>query len=290
MKTKRTQKSDASIRHYLREIGQYPLLSREEEVALARRIQNGDSEARATMINANLRLVVKIASDFGGLGIDLADLISEGNIGLMTAAERFDPDRGAKFSTYAALWIKQKIRRALSNHARTIRLPIHVVAESGELGRAEAALSEELQRPPTVEELSERTGMPGKKIARLQELPAASVSIDAPPHGDDELTLAEVIADEAAAAPDEGVARSWMEEELERTMPVLDDRERTIIERRFGLGENAPAILSELGSQFGITRERVRQVQNAGLKKLRQAMVEADPYAFSDIAAEALSA
>jgi RNA polymerase primary sigma factor len=289
MKAKNTQTTDASIQHYLRDIGQYPLLSRVEETEVARKIQAGDRAALETMINANLRLVVKVATDFNGLGVDLADLIAEGNIGLMTAAERFDPDRGAKFSTYAVLWIKQKIRRALSNQARTIRLPIHVVAESSELQRAERSLADELEREATVEELAAEMGMPAKKVARLRSLPSASVSLDATPF-DNDLTLSEIIADESAAAPDDDLAQLWVEEQIESVMPALNERERTIIERRFGLDGSEPALLAELGEAFGVTRERVRQVQNAGLAKLKVELVNVDPYSFAGGGAEALSA
>ncbi len=263
---------DGGIKIYLREIGKTPLLTREEEVELADRIKNGDKEARAHMIKANLRLVVKIAQDYANYGLPLLDLISEGNIGLMKAVERFDPNKGGKLSTYAAWWIKQSIKRALANQSKTIRLPVHMVDKISKMRRVAMVLSEELGREPTDEELSEEIGIDRGKLAQLKAAAQRPASLDAPIGEDDGTQFGEIIGDEKAQTPLELLSHKNMHMQLDDLLDVLDERERKIVDARFGLGGQKPKTLEEVGQEFGVTRERIRQLQNIALKKLRRAL------------------
>jgi RNA polymerase primary sigma factor len=263
---------DGGIKIYLREIGKTPLLTREEEVQLADRIKNGDKEARAHMIKANLRLVVKIAQDYANYGLPLLDLISEGNIGLMKAVERFDPNKGGKLSTYAAWWIKQSIKRALANQSKTIRLPVHMVDKISKMRRVAMVLSEELGREPTDEELSEEIGIDRAKLSQLKSAALRPASLDAPIGDDDSTQFGEIIGDEKAQTPLELLSHKNMHMQLDDLLEVLDERERKIVDARFGLGGQKPKTLEEVGQEFGVTRERIRQLQNIALKKLRRAL------------------
>ncbi|MGB0155497.1 MAG: sigma-70 family RNA polymerase sigma factor [Verrucomicrobiales bacterium] len=263
---------DGGIKIYLREIGKTPLLTREEEVELADRIKKGDKEARAHMIKANLRLVVKIAQDYANYGLPLLDLISEGNIGLMKAVERFDPNKGGKLSTYAAWWIKQSIKRALANQSKTIRLPVHMVDKISKMRRVAMVLSEELGREPTDEELSEEIGIDRGKLAQLKAAAQRPASLDAPIGEDDGTQFGEIIGDEKAQTPLELLSHKNMHMQLDDLLDVLDERERKIVDARFGLGGQKPKTLEEVGQEFGVTRERIRQLQNIALKKLRRAL------------------
>ena len=263
---------DGGIKIYLREIGKTALLTREEEVELAERIKNGDKEARAHMIKANLRLVVKIAQDYANYGLPLLDLISEGNIGLMKAVERFDPYKGAKLSTYAAWWIKQSIKRALANQSKTIRLPVHMVDKISKMRRVAMVLSEELGREPTDEELSEEIGLDRAKLSHLKSAAQRPASLDAPIGDDDSTQFGEIIGDEKAQTPLELLSHKNMHMQLDDLLEVLDERERKIVDARFGLGGQKPKTLEEVGHEFGVTRERIRQLQNIALKKLRRAL------------------
>ncbi|MDA7921419.1 RNA polymerase sigma factor RpoD/SigA [Verrucomicrobiales bacterium] len=263
---------DGGIKIYLREIGKTALLSREEEVQLADRIKNGDREARAHMIKANLRLVVKIAQDYANYGLPLLDLISEGNIGLMKAVERFDPNKGGKLSTYAAWWIKQSIKRALANQSKTIRLPVHMVDKISKMRRVAMVLSEELGREPTDEELSEEIGIDRAKLSHLKSAAMRPASLDAPIGEDDNTQFGEIIGDEKALTPLELLSHKNMHMQLDDLLEVLDERERKIVDARFGLGGQKPKTLEEVGQEFGVTRERIRQLQNIALKKLRRAL------------------
>ncbi len=263
---------DGGIKIYLREIGKTPLLTREEEVELADRIKNGDKEARAHMIKANLRLVVKIAQDYANYGLPLLDLISEGNIGLMKAVERFDPNKGGKLSTYAAWWIKQSIKRALANQSKTIRLPVHMVDKISKMRRVALVLSEELGREPTDEELSEEIGIDRAKLSHLKAAALRPASLDAPIGEDDSTQFGEIIGDEKAQTPLELLSHKNMHMQLDDLLEVLDERERKIVDARFGLGGEKPKTLEEVGQEFGVTRERIRQLQNIALKKLRRAL------------------
>ncbi len=263
---------DGGIKIYLREIGKTPLLTREEEVELADRIKVGDAEARAHMIKANLRLVVKIAQDYANYGLPLLDLISEGNIGLMKAVERFDPNKGGKLSTYAAWWIKQSIKRALANQSKTIRLPVHMVDKISKMRRVAMVLSEELGREPTDEELADEIGIDRAKLAHLKSAALRPASLDAPISDDDNTEFGEIIGDEKAQTPLELVSHKNMHLQLDDLLEVLDERERKIVDARFGLNGQKPRTLEEVGQVFGVTRERIRQLQNIALKKLRRAL------------------
>ena len=263
--------SDNSLRLYLREISKTDLLTPEQEVELAARIKRGDKEARSHMIRANLRLVVKIAQDYSGYGLPLADLISEGNIGLMKAVERFDPNKGGKLSTYGSWWIKQSIKRALANPSKTIRLPVHMVDKIARMRRISAMLAEALGREPTQEELAEELGIPRRKLALLERAAKRPTSLNAPVHEDDSSEFSDIIGDEHAVDPFEALDNKSMHGELDDLLDVLDQREHRIIDARFGLNGKKPMTLEEVGVEFGVTRERIRQLQNIALQKMRKA-------------------
>ena len=254
---------------YLREIGQTPLITPTEEIALAKRIKKGDKAAREQMIKANLRLVVKIARDYENYGMPLLDLISEGNIGLMKAVGRFDPKKGAKLSTYAAWWIKQMIRRAISDQSKTIRLPVHVGDKLLHIRRAEAKFENEFGRPPTDEELSGDLGMTAKRIAQYRQASVRPTSLDAT-MGDTESTIAEVVADENAETPYEKLEEKTDNKLIHEILPTLDSREQEIVRARFGIDGGKEKTLEEIGKKFGVTRERIRQIQEIALEKLRR--------------------
>src|SRR5271167_703604 len=249
-----------------------PLLTSRDEISLAARIKVGDEQARHQMIQANLRLVVKIAYDYSHLGLPLLDLISEGNIGLMKAVERFDPAKGGKLSTYAAWWIKQSIKRALANQSKTIRLPVHLVDKIYSLNGASLQMSQALGREPTVEELAEEIGISSAKLSQLKTVSIRPASLDAPISDDDSTAFGEIVGDEEAQTPFELFRDKNMRDELSELLEVLDDRERKIIFQRFGLDGGKPKTLEEVGKKFGVTRERIRQLQNIALAKLRRAL------------------
>jgi RNA polymerase primary sigma factor len=264
--------TESGIKIYLREIGQIALLTPAEEITLAARIKKGDKEARAIMIRANLRLVVKIAHDYNNLGLPLLDLISEGNIGLMKAVERFDPAKGGKLSTYAAWWIKQSIKRALANQSKTIRLPVHLVDKISKMRRVALQMSEELGREPTDEELAEEVGMASAKVSQLKTVSIRPASLDAPISDDDTTEFGEIVGDEEALTPFEQLRDRNLRDEVAELISVLDEREKKIIFSRFGLDGGKPKTLEEVGRKFGVTRERIRQLQNIALMKLRRAL------------------
>ena len=263
---------DSGIKIYLREIGQIDLLTPEEEIELAARIKKGDKEARSIMIRANLRLVVKIAHDYANLGLPLLDLISEGNIGLMKAVERFDPAKGGKLSTYAAWWIKQSIKRALANQSKTIRLPVHLVDKISKMRRVSLQMSEELGREPTDDELADEIGLSLAKVSHLKTVAIRPASLDAPISDDDNTAFGEIVGDDDALTPFELLRDKNMRDELAELLAVLDEREKKIIFSRFGLDGGKPRTLEEVGKKFGVTRERIRQLQNIALSKLRRAL------------------
>ncbi|MEO6785536.1 MAG: RNA polymerase sigma factor RpoD/SigA [Chthoniobacteraceae bacterium] len=264
--------SDSGFKIYLREIGQTPLLTVQEEIELAAKIKRGDMKARALMIKANLRLVVKIAHDYGNLGLPLLDLVSEGNIGLMKAVERFDPAKGGKLSTYAAWWIKQSIKRALANQSKTIRLPVHLVDKIAKVKRLAMAMSEELGREPTDDELAEEVGISAAKLSQLRTVSIRPASLDAPINDDDGTEFGELVGDDSAVDPAENLSDKNLQEEVSDLLGVLDARERKIINSRFGLDGGKARTLEEVGQKFGVTRERIRQLQNIALAKLRRAL------------------
>jgi len=264
---------DTAIKLYLREIGQVKLLTPLEEIELADRIKKGDKKAREQMIKANLRLVVKIAHDYEGLGLPLLDLINEGNIGLMKAVERFDPAKGGKLSTYGAWWIKQSIKRALANQSKTIRLPVHLVDKISKMRRTAMKLQEVLGREPTDEELSEELGMTASRVAQLRTAAIRPASLDAPIGDEDSNNFSEVVQDENAATPYQELEEKTVSAMLQEMVKTLDSREATILRYRFGLDGGSEKTLEEVGEKFGVTRERVRQIQNIALTKLRK-MIE----------------
>jgi len=262
---------NSSFRLYLREAVETPLLTPAEEIQLAHRVQAGDPAAREHMIKANLRLVVKIAREYEDYGLPLLDLVNEGNIGLMRAVERFDPDRGAKLSTYAAWWIKQSIKRALSNQSKSIRLPIHIVQELARMKKAESRLESELGRPATDVELAGELEADVEDIRRWREAAAVgATSLDAPIGNDPESNrIADVIADESAVMPWAGVSESSNAELMRELVGSLNPREQVILNQRFALEGGDPRTLEEIGADFGLTRERIRQLEAAALRKLR---------------------
>ncbi len=262
--------SENSLKIYMQEISRPALLSPEEEIELAARIKKGDKKARTKMINANLRLVVKIAQDYSNYGLPLADLISEGNIGLMKAVDRFDPAKGGKLSTYGSWWIKQSIKRALANQSKTIRLPVHMVDKIAKLRRITTVLTEVFGREPTDEELCEETGIPRRKLAMLKRAAMRPTSLDAPIGDEDSSSYSEIIGDERAVNPFEALSEKNMHHQVEELLETLDEREAKIIEERFGLGGKTPLTLEEVGDKFGVTRERIRQLQNIALEKMRK--------------------
>jgi RNA polymerase primary sigma factor len=264
------KESESGIKIYLREIGQVPLLTPQEEVQLAARIKVGDRHARTKMIKANLRLVVKIAHDYSNFGLPLLDLISEGNIGLMKAVERFDPAKGGKLSTYAAWWIKQSIKRALANQSKTIRLPVHLVDKISKMKRVSMRMAEELGRDPSDYELAERLGMSPAKVSQLRTVSIRPASLDAPVGDNEDGTeFSEIVGDENAATPYEFLNDHTMRDEVRRLVTHLDAREAEILNLRFGLDGQKPLTLEDVGKKFKVTRERVRQLQNIALNKLR---------------------
>ena len=264
--------SDTSLRLYLREIAKTDLLTPAEEVELAAKIKKGDKKARTHMIRANLRLVVKIAQDYSGYGLPLADLISEGNIGLMKAVERFDPNKGGKLSTYGSWWIKQSIKRALANQSKTIRLPVHMVDKIARMRRISGMLAESIGRDPTEDELAEELGIPRRKLALLKRASKRPASLNAPVYEDDSGEYSDMIGDERAVDPFEALDTKTMRGELSELLEILDEREHRIIDARFGLNGKKPMTLEEVGVEFSVTRERIRQLQNIALVKMRKAL------------------
>jgi RNA polymerase primary sigma factor len=264
------------IRLYMREIGEVALLTLEEETKLAKRIKRGDAAAREHMIKANLRLVVKIARDYENYGLPLLDLISEGNIGLMKAVERFDPEKGAKLSTYAAWWIKQAIKRALADQGKTIRLPVHVVDKLFHIRKTEAKLVELLGREPTDSEIAEETELRPDQVRDYRKASIAPTSLDAKLGDDDTNRVADIVADPNAEAPYQQAISESDNEILSEVIRTLSPREQTILKLRFGLNGDDERTLEEVGEQFGVTRERIRQIQDEALRKLRKRIQQRD--------------
>ena len=267
-----TEKNDTAIRVYLREIGRIALLTPKQEIELAAKIKQGDGEARSLLISSNLRLVVTIAQDYANLGLPLLDLISEGNVGLTVAVDRFDPSKGAKLSTYAAWWIRQSIKRALSNQGRTIRLPVHLGEKISKIRRVALHLSEEIGREPTDDELGEEIGIASEKVSHLKTASTSLASLDAPISDDDLTEFGEGVADEQARTPFELLRDKDLHNDVDGLLEVLDDREKEIISQRFGFDGGEQKTLEEIGRKFRVSRERIRQLQNEALSKLRRAL------------------
>lgn len=268
--TRQPYDGETAFRLYLREVGETPLLTLPEETALAKRIKKGDKAARELMIKANLRLVVKIARDYENYGLPLLDLINEGNIGLMKAVERFDPTKGAKLSTYAAWWIKQGIKRALADQSKTIRLPVHVVDKLFNIRKVEARLQDVLGREPTAEEIGEEVGLPARKVAHMRNAAIRPASLEAPLGDDDSSRVADVVADENADTPYQELEEKTNAKLIREIVQTLDSREQAILNRRFGLDGDDESTLEQIGEAFGVTRERIRQIQEVALRKLRE--------------------
>jgi RNA polymerase primary sigma factor len=266
------KENETGFQLYLRQIAHIPLLTPEQEVKLAGKIKSGDQQAYAEMVSANLRLVVKIARDYANLGLPLLDLISEGNIGLIKAIERFDPKKGGKLSTYAAWWIKQSIKRALANQTKTIRLPIHLIEKIGKMRRVSSQMTEELGREPTDDELADEIGFSASKVTALKIAGLRPASLDQPVQDGESFQIGDIVGDEDSENPFESLRDKDTLEEIGEVLVVLDNRERMIINWRFGLDGQEPKTLEEIGRKLGVTRERVRQLQNVALTKLRGAL------------------
>ena len=263
---------NSAINIYLKEIGRTPLLKPAEEVVLAERIKKGDEEAEQHLIKANLRLVVKIARDYDGLGLPLLDLIDEGNMGLMKAVKRFDPSKGGKLSTYGSWWIKQSIKRALANQSKTIRLPVHLVDKISKMRLASMKLQENLGREPTNDELAKEMHLPPAKVSLLRTAAIRPASLDAPLGDADEPdTLADVVEDDHMHTPYEDLEDKTVVAMLHKMLDSIDNREADILRYRFGFGEGGEMrTLEDVGEKFGVTRARVRQIQNVALGRLRR--------------------
>ena len=266
------ENNDTAMKIYLGEIGRVQLLTPQQEIELAGKIKNGDRKARAVMISSNLRLVVTIAQDYANCGLPLLDVVSEGNIGLMKAVDRFDPSKGAKLSTYAAWWIRQSIKRALSNQSKTIRLPVHLGDKISKMRRVALQMSEELGREPTNDELGEEIGIASGKVSQLKTSSIRPASLDAPISDDDLTEFGESVGDEEARTPFELLRDKDLHNQVGCLLEVLNDREKRIITQRFGFNGGKRKTLEEVGEKLGVTRERIRQLQNIALSKLRRAL------------------
>ena len=263
--------ADDSVRLYLREIGKIPLLSAEEELALAHRVVAGDQEAKDKMAEANMRLVVSIAKRYVGRGLDLLDLIQEGNTGLLRAVEKFDPDKGFKFSTYATWWIRQAITRAIADQARTIRIPVHMVETINKLLRTQRRLTQELNREPTNEEIAKAMEIDVDKVEHIMKIKQDISSLDASIHDDEEdSVLADFIEDEDTISPEESATNQLLKEQVKDMLSALTEREQKILKLRFGLEDGKSHTLEEVGQEFSVTRERIRQIEAKALAKLRK--------------------
>jgi len=262
-----------ALQLYLAEIGKTPLLTLDQELQLAARIRKGEEAARQHMIKANLRLVVKIALDYRDFGLPLLDLISEGNIGLIKAVDRYDPSKGGKLSTYASWWIKQSMQRALANQSKTIRLPVHTVAKISQIRRTTRALAEKFGREPTDEELAAEIQMPLGKLAHLRSVSVHPASLDAPlSDAEDSASLGDVVRDDSAASPSDQLREKNVASDLGEAVRSLGEREAEIIRLRFGLEGREEATLEEVGRRFNVTRERIRQLEQLSLKQMRRLM------------------
>jgi RNA polymerase primary sigma factor len=263
--------ADDSVRLYLREIGKIPLLTAEEELALAKKVKSGDKRAKDQMAEANMRLVVSIAKRYVGRGLDLLDLIQEGNTGLLRAVEKFDPDRGFKFSTYATWWIRQAITRAIADQARTIRIPVHMVETINKLLRTQRRLTQELNREPTNEEIAAAMEMDVDKVEHIMKIKQDISSLDASVRDDEEdSVLGDFIEDEEAKTPTESANEQLLKEQVKQILSTLTEREQKILKLRFGLEDGKSHTLEEVGQEFSVTRERIRQIEAKALAKLRK--------------------
>lgn len=257
------------VRMYLKEIGKVPLLSAEEEAEYARKMEDGDEVARQFLIEANLRLVVSIAKKYVGRGMSFLDLIQEGNLGLIKAVEKFDYTKGFKFSTYATWWIRQAITRAIADHARTIRIPVHMVETINKLIRAKRNLTQLYGREPSSEELADELDMPVSKIREIMKISQEPVSLETPIGEEEDSHLGDFIQDENMPSPEEAASFSMMKEQLEEVLNTLADREKSVLKLRFGLDDGRARTLEEVGKEFNVTRERIRQIEAKAIRKLK---------------------
>ena len=269
--------SDDSVKLYLREIGKIPLLSQEEEYELAQKIIHGSAKekkrAKDKMAESNMRLVVSIAKRYSGRGLDFLDLIQEGNTGLLRAVEKFDPDKGFKFSTYATWWIRQAITRAIADQARTIRIPVHMVETINKVLRTQRRLTQDLNREPSTEEIAKAMGMEPEKIEYVMKIKQDIASLDASvgrDGDDDDSSLGDFIEDEDRISPEDSAATQLLKEQIASILSTLSDREQKIIKMRFGIGGGKSHTLEEVGAEFSVTRERIRQIEAKALTKLRK--------------------
>ena len=269
--------ADDSVKLYLREIGKIPLLSQEEELELAKKIIEGNEKekkrAKDKMAESNMRLVVSIAKRYSGRGLDFLDLIQEGNTGLLRAVEKFDPDKGFKFSTYATWWIRQAITRAIADQARTIRIPVHMVETINKVLRTQRRLTQELNREPSTEEIAEAMDMEPEKIEYVMKIKQDIASLDASvgrDGEDDDSSLGDFIEDEDRISPEDSAANQLLKEQIASILSTLTDREQKIIKMRFGIGGGKSHTLEEVGAEFSVTRERIRQIEAKALTKLRK--------------------
>jgi RNA polymerase primary sigma factor len=281
--------SKSALNLYMRDAVEVPLLTVAEENILAARIKRGDSVAREHMIRANLRLVVKIAKDYDGLGMPLLDLINEGNIGLMKGVERFDPSKGGKLSTYSSWWIKQSIKRALANQSKTIRLPVHLVDKISKMRRAAMELQELFGREATDEEIADEMDAPLNKVRLWRRASLRTSSLDESLGDEDSSKLGDVVADESCQTPYESLESRTTHSLLQSTLHILDSREMTILRERFALDGGKEKTLDEIGQKFGVTRERIRQVQNIALAKLRKKIESFEAVQIPDEVADGVS-
>src|SRR5699024_5984414 len=260
---------DDPVKVYLKEIGRVPLLTAEEEAALARAAQAGDEDARRRLSEANLRLVVSVAKRYVGRGLQFLDLIQEGNLGLMKAAEKFEPDRGFKFSTYATWWIRQSITRAIADQGRTIRIPVHLVESINRVKKTASDLLHQNGREPTPAEIAVRLDMEPERVSQLLQLSQEPVSLEAPVGEEEDARVEDFVRDDTAGVPADEAGRQMLHRELTSVLSSLTDREQRVLSLRFGLEDGRPRTLEELGQEFHVTRERVRQIEAKALRKLR---------------------
>lgn len=262
-----------SIRLYLREIGKIPLLTAEEEAELAKKVVEGNQKAKDKMVESNMRLVVSIAKRYSGRGLDFLDLVQEGNTGLLRAVEKFDPEKGFKFSTYATWWIRQAITRAIADQARTIRIPVHMVETINKVLRTTRKLTQELNREPSIEEIAEEMEMEPERVEYVMKIKQDIASLDASVgrDGDDEdSVLGDFVEDEERISPEDSTANQLLKEQIAEIISSLSEREQKIVKLRFGIGGGRPHTLEEVGAEFSVTRERIRQIEAKALSKLRK--------------------
>ena len=258
-----------SVKMYLKDIGRVPLLTPEEERTIARKVAEGDQEARDALITANLRLVVSIAKRYTGRGMSFLDLIQEGNLGLLKAVEKFDHEKGFKFSTYATWWIRQAITRSIADQARTIRIPVHMVETINKLSKIQRNLLQELGREPTIAEIAEEMQIPESKVIEIQQVAQEPVSLETPIGEEDDSHLGEFIEDTSAVSPIEVAEMNMLKEELNKVLETLSPREAMVLILRFGLRDKNPRTLEEVGKVFNVTRERIRQIEAKALRRLK---------------------